>query len=366
MAKPLHSSDPNPKDMQFSHFGLLNDGKQSRGAFATSIVTNLLLAALVVFVGAAVKKVVVKDKNKEITFAEPVKEPPPPPPPPPVKLPPPPKLPEPPKVEPPKIKLPEEKVPDLKPIPVMKSEPVHMAPAPPKAITPPPAPKAVDLRANVAPAAIKNNDAHPSAIKLGAMDNPLKSNTGPAVSKINLGNAGAPGMNANNTGNGPRSATNVSGFGCPNCTDLSGKDRGSQQVKGVNLSVGGNGPMNSKNLAGRPVNTQLGVQQAPPPPPQQTAHVSTAAAPPKLTYKPTPVYTDEARQAHIEGAVSIRIRVAANGAVSVLGVAHGLGHGLDQSALKVAQGMRFSPALDSTGHPVDWEGVVNVNFQIAG
>jgi protein TonB len=30
------------------------------------------------------------------------------------------------------------------------------------------------------------------------------------------------------------------------------------------------------------------------------------------------------------------------------------------------QATRFQPALDATGHPVDWEGTVNVAFQLAG
>src|SRR6202012_3492963 len=137
----------------------------------------------------------------------PVKEPPPPPPPPPPPriIPPPPP---PPKVvlDQPKIKVQPEKLPDIKPIEVkMAPQPIHMAPAPPKAVTPPPAPKAVSLAANIAPAAVKNNDAHPSAVRLGTPDNPLKPLTGPAVAKVDFGVAGHPGMPASNTGSGPHS-----------------------------------------------------------------------------------------------------------------------------------------------------------------
>ena len=46
-------------------------------------------------------------------------------------------------------------------------------------------------------------------------------------------------------------------------------------------------------------------------------------------------------------------------------VLYPLGHGLDQSAERAIQGTRFAPALDASGHPVDWEGVVRVNFQLA-
>jgi len=364
MAKPLRSDNPTPQDIQFKHFGVLNDGKQSKGAFGTAVVLNIMIAALLILIGSAVKTVVNVNKTKEIAF-EPIKEPPPPP----VKPPPPPKLPPPPPpkhMDPPKIKLQPEKVPEMKPIEVhMAPQPVHLQPAPPRAVTPPPAPKAVSLAANIAPASVPNNDAHPSAVRLGNTTSPLNHLTGPAVSPVNLA-AGSPGMPASNTGNGPRSAVAVSGFGCPTCTNLAGKDAGSRQVVGVKLSAGGPGPMTSKNLAGAPVNVHLQAQAPPPSQPTATIHTASVAAPPKVTYKPQPVYTEEAKQLHLEGAVSIRIRVTSSGGVQVVSVTHGLGHGLDESAIRAIQSTRFSPAIDTSGHPTDWEGVVYVNFQMAG
>ena len=74
----------------------------------------------------------------------------------------------------------------------------------------------------------------------------------------------------------------------------------------------------------------------------------TLASAPKVTYKPTPVYTEEAKAMHLEGNVSLRIRVTASGAVQVLGVVHGLGHGLDQSAIQATEATRFKPATGST------------------
>ena len=366
MAKPLRSDNPNPQDMQFAHFGILNDGKQSKGAFTTAIVTNVIIAALVIVVGSAVKTVVKINEKKDLAYT-PVKEPPPPPPPPPPPriIPPPPP---PPKVvlDQPKIKVPPEKLPDVKPIEVkMAPVPLHMTPAPPKAVTPPPAPKAVSLAANIAPAAVKNNDAHPTAVKMGSLDNPLNKLTGPAVAPVNFGNAGAQ-TNASNPGNGPRSATTVSGFGCPTCTNLAGKDAGSRQVVGVKLTAGGNGPVNSRNLNNEPVNVHLQTQAPPAAQATPTLRSVAVAAPPKVTYKPQPVYTAEAKQMHLEGNVSVQIKVNSAGAVQVVRVTHGLGHGLDESAMRAIQGTRFSPALDTTGHPIDWEGVVNVSFQMAG
>jgi TonB family protein len=78
------------------------------------------------------------------------------------------------------------------------------------------------------------------------------------------------------------------------------------------------------------------------------------------------VYTQEAIKLHIEGTVSVRLRVSATGAVHVLGVTSDLGHGLGESAIRAVESTRFQPATDASGHPVDWEGIVNVAFQLAG
>jgi protein TonB len=68
---------------------------------------------------------------------------------------------------------------------------------------------------------------------------------------------------------------------------------------------------------------------------------------------------------HLEGVVSVRIRVSAGGSVSVVGVTSGLGHGLDESAVHAVEGTKFKPAIDANGNPIDWEGVVRITFQLA-
>ena len=77
------------------------------------------------------------------------------------------------------------------------------------------------------------------------------------------------------------------------------------------------------------------------------------------------MYTEEAKNLHLEGTVYVKIHVTSAGAVQVVGVSSGLGHGLDESAEKAVMLMKFQPALQD-GHPVDWDGVVNINFQLAG
>jgi TonB family protein len=100
--------------------------------------------------------------------------------------------------------------------------------------------------------------------------------------------------------------------------------------------------------------------------PKSPAPAETAAKAPKVLYKPRPQYTQEAIQLHLEGTVSVRVRVSAAGTVQVLGVTSDLGHGLGESAIRAVQSTRFQPATDASGHPVDWEGIVNVAFQLAG
>jgi TonB family protein len=93
---------------------------------------------------------------------------------------------------------------------------------------------------------------------------------------------------------------------------------------------------------------------------------ATAKSGPKVLFKPKPEYTAEAIKLHVEGTVSVKIRVSSAGSVQVLGVTSDLGYGLGDSAIRAIQATRFKPATDDSGNPVDWEGVVNVAFQLAG
>jgi TonB family protein len=84
----------------------------------------------------------------------------------------------------------------------------------------------------------------------------------------------------------------------------------------------------------------------------------------EILAKPTPVYTDEARALRIEGEVLLEVEFTAAGEVHVLRVVRGLGHGLDESAVRAVQAMRFKPA-QRNGQPVDFRTVVNVVFHLA-
>ena len=361
MAKPLRSDIPAPPSMQFTHFGVLHNGNQSKSSLFTSITLNVFIAIVVCIVGAAAAKKTIEERNKltAITLAlpkpvEPVKPKIIPRPLPPVPVV---------KAEPPKITLPDIKAPEPPKLPEIKmAQPAPIiTPAPPRQITPPPAPKVVSL-GQARPAAVVNSNAQPAAISLGQQNNPIAPSSRPATSAINLGQTGVAGMPASNTGSGPRVASVALGSGSPNSQNMAAN--GARAVQGVKLGVAaGTGPATSTSHVAGPVN--LGQMQQPttPKPTATTAAVSKA---PKVLYKPRPEYTAEAVKLHIEGTVSIRLRVTASGSVQVLGVTSDLGHGLGESAIRAVQATRFSPATDAAGNPIDWEGVVNVAFQLAG
>jgi TonB family protein len=94
--------------------------------------------------------------------------------------------------------------------------------------------------------------------------------------------------------------------------------------------------------------------------------VSTAPASTNLEVisKPPVQYTPEARQLRVQGDVILRVTFLATGQVVVEGVVHGLGHGLDEEARKVAQQIRFRPATRD-GHPVDLTTTITISFQLA-
>jgi TonB family protein len=65
---------------------------------------------------------------------------------------------------------------------------------------------------------------------------------------------------------------------------------------------------------------------------------------PQILGRPTPGYTDEARRNQIEGSVKVSVLLKADGTVSDIRVARGLGYGLDEKAIEAARQLRFVPA----------------------
>lgn len=362
MPMPLRSANTQAQSLQFSHFGVLDTGGQNKTSLFTSITLNVLLALFAVIISAAAVKVRADNKLKELAYVAAVKPVDPPKP----KIVPPP-LPKPvlpkPVIEP-KILLPKIEPPVVpKPMPVAQPKPLPIVtPAAPKVVMAAAAPKPVDIHLGQS-ASVVNHDAHPSAVALGSQNNPIHPSASPATMSVNLGQRGLAGMPSSNNGGGPNSTKVSLGSGQPN-GGLNGT--GARAVAGVKLGVTNGTPGGTGNGNGtRPQQVALG--QAPPPP--AAASTSLAHLParqgPQVLYKPRPAYTQAATQAKVEGVVSVRIRVSSAGSVSVLGVTNGLGYGLDESAMRAVQATRFKPAVDGNGNAVDWEGVVNISFQMA-
>jgi len=123
----------------------------------------------------------------------------------------------------------------------------------------------------------------------------------------------------------------------------------------------GDGRSNGQGVSTGGFGSEQVVHQGP-----KIAQADTGAAttPVEITFKPNPVYTDEARNLKLEGEVLLEMTFFANGTLHVNRVVRGLGHGLDEAAAAAATKIRFKPALRG-GQPVDSTAIVHVVFQIA-
>jgi TonB family protein len=131
---------------------------------------------------------------------------------------------------------------------------------------------------------------------------------------------------------------------------------------GVATAGRGDGRSNGKNniATGGFGSQEVAHQQAP----KVIQDSGPATTPVEITFKPNPVYTEEARALKLEGEVLLEVSFSANGTLHVNRVVRGLGHGLDEAAVTAASRMRFKPAL-RYGTPVDATAVVHVTFQLA-
>jgi TonB family protein len=101
----------------------------------------------------------------------------------------------------------------------------------------------------------------------------------------------------------------------------------------------------------------------PPPVSRPSPAPARVDVPLEILSKPSPAYTDDARALKLEGEVLLEVEFAASGAVRVLRVVRGLGHGLDETAARAAEAIRFKPA-QAGGHPVDFRTTVHIVFRL--
>lgn len=347
-------------------FGLLPEPKGRLGSFGVSMATNIAVAALLILFAAARVHEVKVEKYNTATLIFPVEQPKPYiPPAPKVKvIPPPPKVE--PKIIPPKVepKIEPPKVAEVKvPTPPMPKVP----PAPPKAVAPPPQPK-VGLFKSPTPTVVANNTVAPS-VKTGGFGDPVGVTPNPNATKpaniAAVGSfAGTPGVGAPGAGAARQGSVKGVAFGSGVANGVpGGKDvRGTVASAGFsNGVVGGTGKPGGQGTVAQAGFTGTGFGQAPPATPKVQQVQSTPIV---VISKPRAEYTSEAKQLRIEGDVTLQVRFTAGGQVEVLKVINGLGHGLDERARVVAEGIRFKPATKD-GHPIDEVTIIHVTFQLA-
>ena len=73
---------------------------------------------------------------------------------------------------------------------------------------------------------------------------------------------------------------------------------------------------------------------------------------PKCAYCPDPQYSDEAREAKLQGVVTLLVLVGVDGRASQIRVVKGIGLGLDDRAVQAIRGWKFVPALDASRRAV--------------
>ena len=194
-----------------------------------------------------------------------------------------------------------------------------------------------------------------------------------APQQVQTGGFGDPkGVLARSNNQEPVNIARTGSFDSPVGPGSGNGTAGSKGVPGVVASAGfGSGVATGDNVMGantsRGTVRQAGFGDAEPatpaqvrPKPAETAKMTPA----EILAKPTPLYTEEAKKLRIEGEVLLDVVFESSGKLRVLRVVRGLGHGLDENAIRAAEQIRFKPAVRN-GQPADSGGVLHVVFQLA-
>jgi len=194
------------------------------------------------------------------------------------------------------------------------------------------------------------------------------------------------------TVNAPVNKVQTGGFGDPN--GLAGKGDPNKttnvaRLGSLSLPGGegyGNGTGGAKGIRGTVQSTGFGNGTATPPesgkrgavqstgfadqstvtdaPKKKAASADSGTSAVAILDKPRPEYTAEGRNLRIEGDVALDVVFLAGGTVQVKGVVSGLGHGLDEAAIRAAQQIKFKPAKRD-GETVDFPARVRIEFRLA-
>jgi TonB family protein len=285
---------------------------------------------------------------------------PPPPPPPPVRV----------KVQPPPEVQPE----IVEPVKLNPTQP-HIFIQPKKVVQPKiqtVEAKPVDLNPVLEAAKLEMPNKEPKRpkdeVKVGMMSSgsaALATVTAP-VEKVQTGGFGDP--NGIPGKGDPNKAANVNRLGSPALPGGPGYGNGTGGDKGARGTVAstgfGNGTANPPpSKKGTLQNTGF-VNQAAGDPPKKKASTEGLTTAVTILDKPRPEYTAEGRSLRLEGDVVLDMVFLADGAVQVNKVISGLGHGLDEAAIRAAQLIKFKPAKRD-GQPVDFPARVRIEFRLA-
>src|SRR5437660_2435085 len=208
-------------------------------------------------------------------------------------------------------------------------------------------------------------------IKVGTMSsgNATPATVKAPVEKVQTGGFGDP-NGLPGKGN-PNAHLIVNAQGLPTLPGGPGYGNGTGGDKGIRGTVASTGFGNG--IANPPPSTKKGtvheggfanesvVTEAPK---KKVASSENPTTPVDILEKPHPVYTAEGRSLKIEGDVVLDMVFLANGSIQVNRVLSGLGHGLDDAAMRAAQLIKFKPAKRD-GQPVDFPARVRIEFRLA-
>jgi TonB family protein len=356
-----------------ARFALLPEGKSRFGSLGTSVIVQICVVGLMILIPLIFPEKMIPKILFEITpLAVPVTEVPLPPPPAP-------------------------KVAAVKPKPAPVPEPVKEVAVvepvrqpkilAPKVVAPKVQPKVTPIDAPKVEAKIETPDlkietkmaepARPRApIQTGVIGTgssaaaTLPSNT--PLNKVQTGGFGDPNGVAGPSD--PNKRANVNGRGSMNLPPGPGYGNGTGGANGARGTVEsagfGNGtaipPPGGNGGGGHKAIQQSGIaaETVEAEKPKQQSNQAAAVQPIEITEKPRPEYTPEARALKLEGQVVVAVIFKANGEIVVQNVVQGLGHGLDEMAIKAAQHIKYKPAI-SNGQPVDFPARVRIEFQLA-
>jgi protein TonB len=85
---------------------------------------------------------------------------------------------------------------------------------------------------------------------------------------------------------------------------------------------------------------------------------------PSCAYCPDPMYTDEAREAKVQGIVTLEVLVGPDGRAAQVHMTKGIGMGLEERTLQSVRGWRFTPARDAAHRPVPAWVTIEVLFRL--